>query len=60
MRPFETIPGIRVGEDKGEWWRGCFQVWYITKAFVNATMYPHPAQLKKQIKMSLTADTMMC
>jgi hypothetical protein len=43
--PVETIPGM--GGDKGEWWKGWIQVWYIwyiVRTFVNATMYPHPAQ----------------
>jgi hypothetical protein len=34
------------GKDKGEWWRGWIQVWYIwyiVRTFVNATMYPHLA-----------------
>jgi hypothetical protein len=39
MRPVETIPGMRGGGDKGEWWRGWIQVWYIwyiLRIFVNA------------------------
>jgi hypothetical protein len=31
------------GKDKGEWWRGWIQmwyIWYIVRTFVNATMYP--------------------
>jgi hypothetical protein len=38
------------GEDKGEWWRGWIQVWYIwyiVRNSVNATKYPHPAQYNK-------------
>jgi hypothetical protein len=41
-RPVETISGIGGEEDKGEWWRGCIQlwyVWYIVRTFVNVTMY---------------------
>jgi hypothetical protein len=41
MRPVETRNGGR--NDKGEWWRGWIQVWYIwysVRTFVNATMYP--------------------
>jgi hypothetical protein len=43
MRPAETIPGMGEEEDKGEWWRGWIQVWdicYIVRTFLNATMYP--------------------
>jgi hypothetical protein len=32
--------------DKGEWWRGwsqIFYIWYIEGNFVNVTMYPYPA-----------------
>jgi hypothetical protein len=39
-------------EDKGEWWRVWIQewcIWYIVRNFVNATMYPHPAQQFKKI-----------
>jgi hypothetical protein len=45
IRPVENILGV--WGDKGEWWRGWIQVWYIwyiVRAFVNATMYPQPAQ----------------
>jgi hypothetical protein len=28
MRPVENIPGMG---DKGEWWRGWIQVWYIER-----------------------------
>jgi hypothetical protein len=41
MRSVETIPGMGGGEDKGEWWRGWIQAWYIwfiVKTFVNVTM----------------------
>jgi hypothetical protein len=44
--PVETVPGMGE-EDKGEWWRGQIQVWYIwyiVRTFVNATMYPNPVQ----------------
>jgi hypothetical protein len=47
MVPFETIPGIGRGENKGEWWNGWIQVWYIwdmIRTFLNTTMYPHPTQ----------------
>jgi hypothetical protein len=30
--------------DKGGWWKKWIQVWYIVRTFVNATMYPNPAQ----------------
>jgi hypothetical protein len=46
----ETIPGMEGERDKGEQWRGWNQVWYIwyiIRTFVNATMYPHPAQQYK-------------
>jgi hypothetical protein len=40
--------------NKGECWRGWNQVWYIwyiVRTFVNATLYPHPTQLKtKEMK----------
>jgi hypothetical protein len=39
--------------DKGEWWKGLIQVWYIwyiVRKFVNASVYPHAAQrLKKTL-----------
>jgi hypothetical protein len=43
MIPVEIIPGMGEGEDKGEWWKGWIQAWYILyiiRTFVNATMYP--------------------
>jgi hypothetical protein len=43
----ETSPGMGGGRGKGEWWSTWIQVWYIwyiVRTFVNATMYPHPAQ----------------
>jgi hypothetical protein len=40
MRPVETVPGMRGWGDKGEWWRGWIQLWYILRTFVNVTMYP--------------------
>jgi hypothetical protein len=44
-----------VMEEDEEQWREWIQVWYISyivRTFVNATMYPHPAQyfFKKQYK----------
>jgi hypothetical protein len=39
MRPVETIPGMGGGE-KGEWWRGWIQLWYIERTFVNVTIHP--------------------
>jgi hypothetical protein len=39
MRSVESIPGMGEG-DKGEWWRGWIQVWYIGRILVNVTMYP--------------------
>jgi hypothetical protein len=47
MIPVETVPGMGGWDDKGEWWRGLIQVWYIcyvVKTLVNATMCPHPAK----------------
>jgi hypothetical protein len=40
MSPVETISGIGVGRNKGEWWWGWIQLEYIVKLFVNVTMYP--------------------
>jgi hypothetical protein len=43
---------MREGGDKGEWWWGgdiqVWYTWYIVRTFVNATMYPYPAQHKKK------------
>jgi hypothetical protein len=39
MRPVETIPGIGGSGDKGEWWKGQIQLWYIVRTFVNVTTY---------------------
>jgi hypothetical protein len=34
--------------DKGEWWRGWIQLWYVVRTFVNARMYPqYNSNLKK-------------
>jgi hypothetical protein len=44
MISVETIPEIWEGENKGEWWSGWIQIWYIVRNFVNSCMYPHPAQ----------------
>jgi hypothetical protein len=41
MIPVETVPEMGKGVDKGEWWKGWIQVWYIcyiVKTFVDATM----------------------
>jgi hypothetical protein len=38
MRPAETIVGRECG-DKGEWWRGWIQLWYIVRIFINGTIY---------------------
>jgi hypothetical protein len=49
----ETVLGIKGRGDEREQWRGWIQVWYISYnviTFVNATMYPHPAQQKKFFK----------
>jgi hypothetical protein len=38
-------------EDKGQQWRGLTQIWYtwyIVGTFLNVTMYPHPAQQKRE------------
>jgi hypothetical protein len=54
MIPVETIPRIRVGHKKGEWWMGWIQVWYIwytVRTFVHATMYFHPAQELKKVSI---------
>jgi hypothetical protein len=50
MISVESTPGM-VGEgDKGEWWLGWIQVWYIwyiLRTFVNATMCPlHSKKIK--------------
>jgi hypothetical protein len=42
--------------DKGEWWRGWIQIWYIwyiLRAFVNATMYPQHSNKRKKGKNKL-------
>jgi hypothetical protein len=41
--------------DKGEWWRGWIQLWYIVRIFVNVTIYPQynnnvKVKFKKKIK----------
>jgi hypothetical protein len=44
---FKNIPRWR---DKAEQWKGWIEVWhiwYIVRTFVNATVYPHPAQQRK-------------
>jgi hypothetical protein len=33
--------------DKGEWWRGWIQLWYIVRTSVNVTMYPQYNNNKK-------------
>jgi hypothetical protein len=35
MRLVETVAGI---EDKGEWWRGWIQLWYIVRTFVMSSV----------------------
>jgi hypothetical protein len=47
MIPVETIPGMGRGWDKGEWIK-VWYIWYIVRTFVNATMYPHLAQLPQK------------
>jgi hypothetical protein len=47
MIPVENVPGMVGGSNKGEWIRGWIQVRYILRTFVNAIMYPHPAQQEK-------------
>jgi hypothetical protein len=47
MIPVETITGIGGGRKKENDGRGDFKYdifEYIVRTFVNATMYPHPAQ----------------
>jgi hypothetical protein len=39
MKHVETIPGMGVVVDKGEWWMGWIQWLYIVGTFVNVTMY---------------------
>jgi hypothetical protein len=51
MIPIETIPGMGGGE--GEWlvnsrWIQVWYIWYIVRTFVDATMYPHPAQQQRK------------
>jgi hypothetical protein len=49
----EYCRGIKKRIAKGEWWEGWIQVWYIwyiVRTFINATMYPHPAQQLKKRK----------
>jgi hypothetical protein len=52
MIPAETIPEIGAREDKehggGEWFQVLY-IWYVVRTFVNATMYPHPAQNEKKM-----------
>jgi hypothetical protein len=38
MRPVDTIPGMWEGGNKGEWWRGWIQLWYVVTTFVNVTI----------------------
>jgi hypothetical protein len=48
MIPIETVPGIKeggMGERSGVGGIQC--VWYTVRTFINASMYPHPAQFKK-------------
>jgi hypothetical protein len=38
--------------DKGEWWMGWIQlwcIWYIVRTFTNATMYPQPRIIIKNL-----------
>jgi hypothetical protein len=37
MRPVQTIPGMG-RRDKGKWWRGQIQLWYIVQTLVNVTV----------------------
>jgi hypothetical protein len=49
MIPIETIPGMGGGikeRDGGDEFK--YDIWYIVRTFVNATMYPNSAQLKKK------------
>jgi hypothetical protein len=51
MIPVETVPAFRGRGDEGEQWKGWMQVlyyWCIVRTFVNATMYPYPAQQRKK------------
>jgi hypothetical protein len=47
MIPVETIPEMRGGKDKGEWWRDEFKYdifQNIVRTSVNSTIYSYPAQ----------------
>jgi hypothetical protein len=47
MIPVETVPVIRgkgMKESSGGRRIQVWYIWYIVRTFVNATMYPHPAQ----------------
>jgi hypothetical protein len=53
MRHVETIPGM--GEDnKGEWWNGWVQLWYIVRTFINVTMYPKYNNMIIKIKNGIS------
>jgi hypothetical protein len=45
MISVETIPGMGGWRKIVEGWFQVQYIWCIVKAFVNATMYPHPTQL---------------
>jgi hypothetical protein len=49
MRPVETIPGMGVRVDKGEWWREWIQLWYIVKPFIKMSqIIPSTTTIKKE------------
>jgi hypothetical protein len=50
MRPVDTIPGMGGEGDKGEWWRGWIQLWYIMRTFVTVTLCPQHNSNKKNEK----------
>jgi hypothetical protein len=40
MKPVETIAGMGGKGDKGEWYSGQIQLWYIVRTFASVTRYP--------------------
>jgi hypothetical protein len=44
MIPVETIPGMGRGEIKQNGGGGEFKYDIFVRSFINATMFPHPAQ----------------
>jgi hypothetical protein len=50
MRLIETILGMGGEMDKGEWWRGWTQPWYIVRAFVKKGKYRFKESKKNEKK----------